>query len=296
MSLDLASLQNRLKEEDEQKASRGNNNSTEDWYPFWNMDFGETAKLRFLPDADPNAPHFVKEKWLHKLTVTVDGREQTRSVPCLENYGEKTCPICEKARAFYKDNDDDQGLKYWRKRSYIAQVWVIDSPFDVEGSRHKLISLNPRIYEGIKQAIQQGDVEVIPTDFEAGYDFRLNKTRSGQWADYSTSRFAPRQSALDSEIVEGLELYNLADKLPRKPNLDYVNAVLEAALTGEEFVWNSNSDDSGSESSDLAATTTSNGRGESTTTVSEQKESGDAKESKVSDVMAMIADRKKNAK
>ena len=39
-------------------------------------------------------------------------------------------------------------------------------------------------------------MENLPTDYVAGTDFRLSKTTKGQYADYSTSKWARKESAL----------------------------------------------------------------------------------------------------
>lgn len=249
MSLSLESLLGRFKEEDEKKQRQGDaKKPNTEWLPFWKIDFDQTMKVRFLPDADPNAGHFFKEKYLHKLNVSIKGKETQRQVPCLSMYGEE-CPICAVSDKFYKENDKVNGSRFWKKKSYIAQVWVVESPVEIEGSRHKLVNLESKIYEGIKKAMQQGDVDALPTDYEKGYTFRLNKTKSGTYADFTTSKFEIKPSALPQDVVASLKLFNLSEKLPRKPKLEYVEAVLHAALTGEEFVWNSknNTGDAASE-------------------------------------------------
>ena len=41
------------------------------------------------------------------------------------------------------------------------------------------------------------DMENIPTDYVNGTDFRLSKTMKGQYADYSTSKWARKERSLD---------------------------------------------------------------------------------------------------
>jgi len=242
--LSLSDLKNQFKKEEEEKSKNSNSNNV-DWYRFWEMAYDETAIVRFLPDADPNASHFLIEKHLHKLDVEIDGQTKKRFVPCLGMYN-KPCPICAQAQKFYKEDDDKNGGKFYKKRSYIGQILIQKSPFDYEGSDHKLINMEPEIYEIIKKAIVLDDLDCIPTDYENGYDFRLNKTSNGKYASYSTSSFARKPSAVDMDKLKDTELYVLKDKLPREPKLEYVEAVLHAALTGEPFEWNN--DDSGSSS------------------------------------------------
>lgn len=232
MSFNLDDLISQFKESDQKKTSF----SGGDWYPFWKMDFDQTATFRFLPDGDPNASHFLVEKWQHRLDVTIDGKTEQRSIPCLAQYG-KNCPVCNVAKKFYDDKDDDNGSRFYKKRSWIGQGIVVDSPFDYEDpdKQPKLISIGWQIYSSIKTAIMQRDVECLPTDYEKGYNLRITKTRQGTRANYSNSRFAPHPSAVDPDLLKEVELYILKDKLPREPDLKNVEAMLSSALTGEPY-------------------------------------------------------------
>jgi hypothetical protein len=232
MALSLDDLITQFKESDQKKTSFSNG----DWYPFWKGDFDQTATFRFLPDGDPNASHFLVEKWQHRLEVSIDGKTEQRSIPCLAQYG-KNCPVCNTAKKFYDDGDEDNGSRFYKKRSWIGQGIVVDSPFDYEEpeKQPKLISIGWQIYSSIKTAIMQRDVECLPTDYEKGYNFRITKTRQGTRANYANSRFAPHPSAVDPALLEGIELHILKDKLPREPDLKNVEAMLTSALTGEPY-------------------------------------------------------------
>lgn len=244
MSLDIESLKAKFQAEEDEKNKREKGGNNTDWYRFFDMDYDETALVRFLPDADPAADHFVIEKFLHKLDVEHEGKTQKRFVPCLTMYGDE-CPICKAAKAFYDDDDEKNGSRFYKKKSYVAQVLIQKSPIEYEGGDHKLINLEPKIYEVIKKAIVMGDLEKTPTDYERGTDFRLNKTKDGKWDSFVTSSFARKETALDMDRLKDVELKVLKDNLPRKPSLEYVNTVLNAALTGEPFVWdNKKSNDS----------------------------------------------------
>ena len=233
MALSLDDLISQFKAADEKKSSF----SGGDWFPFWKEDFDETSTFRFLPDGDPQASHFLVEKWQHRLDVTIDGKTEQRSIPCLSQYG-KNCPVCNVAKKFYDEDDDDNGSRFYKKRSWIGQGIVVDAPFDYEEpeKQPKLISIGWQIYSAIKTQIMQRDVDCMPTEFEKGYNFRITKTRgAGGRANYSNSRFAPHPSAIDPELLETLELHILKNKLPKEPSLENVQAMLTSALTGEPY-------------------------------------------------------------
>jgi len=245
MSDKLAALQAQYKEKEVAEEKRKNGDGNTDWYKFWDMDFDETATIRFLPDSNPDNPHFIQEKWVHKLDVEVDGKTQKRFVACInhEHYGKQKCPICAASQNFYNEKSDDYdeklGSKFWRKISFIANIVVIDSPFEFEGPAQKLINFEgvTKIPEAIKKAIMSGDLDDYPTEIETGYNFRLNSIKDGQWAAYTTSNFAPKQTAIPANLQEGLEEVNLSEKLPKEPDMEYIEAVLHAALTGEPFEY-----------------------------------------------------------
>ena len=85
------------------------------------------------------------------------------------------------------------------------------------------------------------DLENLPTDYEGGLDFNIKKTSKGGYADYNTSTWARKESALtqaELEAVEKFGLYNLADFLPKKPSdveLKIIKEMFEASVNGEPF-------------------------------------------------------------
>jgi hypothetical protein len=85
------------------------------------------------------------------------------------------------------------------------------------------------------------EMENLPTDYVAGTDFRLSKTTKGQYADYSTSKWARKESSLTEENLGAIDthgLYNLNDFLPAKPTAEGVQAIAEmfqASVDGELY-------------------------------------------------------------
>jgi hypothetical protein len=83
--------------------------------------------------------------------------------------------------------------------------------------------------------------EEIPTDYEAGTDFKVVKSSKGGYADYSTSNWSRRSRGLDQterDAIAANGLYNLNDFLPKKPDADHLNAIFEmfeASVNGELY-------------------------------------------------------------
>ena len=246
----LSEIRAKLKEQEGrangEKSSSGGDNAI---YPFWNMKEGQSSTLRFVPDGNPDNAIFWAERLMIKLPFAgvkgeTDSRPVTVQVPCMEMYGE-SCPILNEVRAWFKDPTlEDMGRKYWKKRSYIFQGFVVDNPLSDDTTPENPIRrfiIGPQIFQIIKQALMDPDMEELPTDFTAGVDFRLNKTSKGGYADYSTSSWARRERPLTDKEMAGINahgLFNMSDYLPKKPGeveLKVMVEMFEASVDGEAF-------------------------------------------------------------
>ena len=245
----LAEIRAKLKEQESRSSGNSNSGGDNAIYPFWNMKEGESATMRFLPDGDADNTFFWKERLLIKLPFAgvkgeTDSRPVQVQIPCMEMYGE-TCNILNEVRGWFKDPSlEDMGRKYWKKRSYIFQGFVTDNPLTEDRTPENPIRrfiIGPQIFQIIKQALMDPDMEELPTDYTAGVDFRLNKASKGGYADYSTSTWARRERPLsDSEMnaVNNNGLFNLNDFLPKKPGeveLKVMQEMFEASVDGEAY-------------------------------------------------------------
>jgi hypothetical protein len=221
------------------------------FFPFWKMEDDTTTVVRFLPDRNESNPlGFLVENLQHELTIN----GERKRVPCLSMYGEK-CPICELSRKYYNEKNEDLGYKYYKKKSYIGQVIVVESPIETNDSDLvKLIEFGPKIFKAIQAGFKSGDLEESPDDMKAGYNFRIKKTKSGKWSDYGTSTFSPKQTPLDDSLIESLTRYDLSEY--RTPYMDYdtVANMLLADQTGASYEGDT---DSGHEIPDDSSTTSS---------------------------------------
>ena len=245
----LAEIRAKLKEQESRTSGNSSGGGDNAIYPFWNMKEGETSTLRFLPDGDSNNTFFWQERLMIKLPFAgIKGDTSSRptqvQIPCMEMYGE-TCEILNEVRGWFKDPTlEDMGRKYWKKRSYIFQGFVTDNPLAEDKTPENPIRrfiIGPQIFQIIKAALMDPDMEELPTDYTAGVDFRLAKTSKGGYADYSTSNWARRERPLtDAEMnaVNANGLYNLSDFLPKKPGeveVKIMKEMFEASVDGEAF-------------------------------------------------------------
>jgi hypothetical protein len=172
-----------------------------------------------------------------------DQKPTTVQVPCMEMFGEN-CPVLTEVRPWFKDPSlEDMGRKYWKKRSYIFQGFVNENPLNEETPENPIrrFVIGPQIFNIIKSALMDPEMENLPTDYVNGTDFRLAKTTKGQYADYSTSKWARKETALTEEQLAAIDsngLFNLNDFLPTKPSAEGVQAIAEmfqASVDGELY-------------------------------------------------------------
>ena len=243
----LAEIRAKLAQQESRPSGGGGGDNA--IYPFWNMQEGQTATMRFLPDGNPDNTFFWVERLMIKLPFSgVKGDTGSRpvqvQVPCMEMYGE-SCNILQEVRGWFKDPSlEDMGRKYWKKRSYIFQGFVTDNPLADDSAPENPVRrfiIGPQIFQLIKAALMDPDMEELPTDYTAGVDFRLSKGSKGGYADYSTSSWARRERPLaDAEMnaVNTNGLFNLNDFLPKKPDetaVKVLTEMFEASVDGEAY-------------------------------------------------------------
>ena len=243
----------RAKLQEAQNKSSGNSTGGGDnaIYPHWNMQEGKEAVVRFLPDGNSANTFFWVERAMIKLPFAgikgeTDSRQVQVQVPCVEMYNDGTvCPILSEVRGWFKDkNLEDMGRKYWKKRSYIFQGFVTEDPLKEETQPENPIRrfiIGPQIYQIIRAALMDSEIEELPTDPLRGLDFRIAKTSKGGFADYSTSKWSRRERALSDQekaAIEQFGLFNLNDFLPKKPTdveLKVMKEMFEASVDGEAY-------------------------------------------------------------
>jgi hypothetical protein len=219
-------------------------------FPHWNQAEGTTTTVRFLPDADSNNTFFWIERAMIKLPFAgikgeTNSKPVTVQVPCMEMWGE-TCPILTEVRPWFKDKSlEDMGRKYWKKRSYLFQGFVTDTKMSEDGKTPenpiRRFIIGSQIFNLVKNALMDAEIEELPTDYVRGLDFKITKTSKGGYADYSTSSWARRERALgDAEkaAIEQYGLFDLKSFLPKKPGeveLKVMKEMFEASVDGEAF-------------------------------------------------------------
>ena len=248
MATSLAEIRAKLQAQE----PRGNNKqATGDnaIYAHWNIPEGSTARIRFLPDANTKNSFFWVERAMINLPFAgIKGQSDSKpiavQVPCVEMWGD-SCPILAEVRTWFKDPSlEEMGRKYWKKRSYLFQGFVRENPHGDDQPPENPIRrfiISPQIFNIIKAALMDPEMEEMPTDFQGGLDFQVIKTSKGGYADYSTSKWARKESALtavEQAAIDQYNLYDLASFLPKKPTdveLRVMKEMFEASVNGEAY-------------------------------------------------------------
>jgi gp32 DNA binding protein like len=218
-------------------------------YPFWNMPENSSSSIRFLPDGDTNNSFFWIERAMIKLPfVGVKGQNESKQVivqvPCVEMYGDN-CPILAEVRTWYKDESlKEMANKYWKKRTYLFQGFVRSNSVPDDNTPENPIRrflITSQLFTIIKASLMDPEIEELPTDYVHGLDFNIKKTKKGEYADYATSTWARKESALsDAEraAIDAYGLFNLREFLPKKPSeteMRIIRDMFEASVDGRLY-------------------------------------------------------------
>ncbi len=247
----LAEIRAKLQEAQSKSTGQSTGGGDNAIYPHWNMQEGKEAVIRLLPDGNPNNTFFWVERAMIKLPFAgikgeTDSRPVQVQVPCVEMYNDGTaCPILSEVRGWFKDKSlEEMGRKYWKKRSYIFQGFVVEDPIKEDKTPENPIRrfiIGPQIYQIIRSALMDPELDELPTDYLKGLDFRIAKTSKGGFADYSTSKWSRRERALsdvEKAAIDTHGLFNLNDFLPKKPTdveLKVMKEMFEASVDGEAY-------------------------------------------------------------
>lgn len=245
----LAEIRAKLQQQESRANGENRPMGDKSIYPFWNLDQGKESTIRFLPDGDASNTFFWAERLMIKLPFAgvkgeTDSKPVQVQVPCMEMYGE-TCPILSEVRGWFKDKSlEDLGRKYWKKRTYVFQGFVVEDGLKEAESPENPIRrfiIGPQVFQLIKSALVDPELEELPTDYIRGVDFKIVKTSKGGYADYSTSKWSRRERSLsdaEQNAIAEHGLYKLSDFLPKKPGeveLRVIKEMFQASVDGEPF-------------------------------------------------------------
>jgi hypothetical protein len=126
----------------------------------------------------------------------------------------------------------------------VFQGFVRENPISEDKNPENPIRrfiIGPQIFATIKSALMDPELEELPTDMLRGLDFRIAKTSKGGYADYNTSKWSRKESALteaEQAAVEQYGLFDLSSFLPKKPTdveLRVMKEMFEASVDGQPY-------------------------------------------------------------
>ena len=234
-------LKQKLLEEKEKKESGGGSNFPSTIWPFWSMDTGDSARVRILADLNEDNPYIF---FIDRLEHTISLNGEDKKIPCRAMYGEE-CPICTLSRKYYKEDgkDSKNGKYYYRKKTSLVRVLVLEDPLPPnkdtgETAVGKVFNtqFGYQLMEKIKEQISSDDLGDF-FDLEDGTDFIIKKSPQGDYGTYSIgSQFARKSTAIESDVADEVELIDLSTLLPKDLGYDAVHNMLQAHLTGDDYV------------------------------------------------------------
>ena len=245
----LAEIRARLAQSEGKQQGGNSTGGDNAIYPHWNMEEGASATLRFLPDGNTKNTFFWQERAMIRLPFNgIKGEMESKQVyvqvPCVEMWQE-TCPVLTEVRTWFKDKSlEEMGRKYWKKRSYIFQGFVRENPLGDDKTPENPIRrfiIGPQIFTTIKGALMDPELEELPTDYLRGLDFRISKGSKGGFADYNSSKWARKETALteaEQAAIEKHGLFDLSTFMPKKPGeveLKVIKEMFEASVDGQSY-------------------------------------------------------------
>jgi len=108
---------------------------------------------------------------------------------------------------------------------------------DSAAGQVKLISIGYSLFNIIRDAFESNELDEAPYAHIGGTNFLIKRTKKGEFSNYDLSKFARRSTNLTEDQIEYVEsqVIDLATLLPKKPDLEKVETMLESALTGKRF-------------------------------------------------------------
>jgi len=258
---DLNAIRNKIREQEEKRSEARGQRNFGDMYPFWHIEEGQKAIIRILPHKDMEDDSITPfiDKLEHILAI---GGKDVK-IPCRRMYGD-TCPICELSAKYYKaeGKTSEKGKYYWRDKKSLASAYIVKDPLppheetgENDQGKMKVVQLGNQLsnkYESrFKELLNDEEIDDLPWSLENGLDFYIVKEKQGTYAKYDTlSDFARKQTSLPQEFIDSFTPIDLKKYLPKDPGAEKVQRMLDAHLTGEEYVDDEDTD-SQEESSSL---------------------------------------------
>ena len=210
--MDINSLVNRediQKEVDKNKKGGGEMVDSR----FWRIPDGKSA-IRLLPRLESRVPW--RTVYSHRYNKSGEKLFGT----CLATFNKKDCPVCKKSWKMWESEDKstkDLGYQVRKTPRYIMNCYVVsDAEKPENNGTIKILSVGKKLFELILENYNSEDVGPAVFDATNGFDFEINRKKSGDnpdYPDYSSSRFTHKKygvvktwSAIEDKLINIDEL------------------------------------------------------------------------------------------
>lgn len=256
MALTMAEIRARLQAQENKgkEGGGGYSNEPQAFLAHWNIPEGIPLNLRFLPDGGNNDYFWKEVDRINLWFAGVKGGDQKAVkvvVPCNEMWGPiNSCPVLKEVREWYKSKDpvlEQQAQKYWKKKSYLFQVFVAPDSCEIEGdvmpeNPIRRVMFNKPLFNKVKSILMNPKIPHLPTDFEHGRDFAIIKGKNGGgFAEYDQSQWDMYErplNDLERAAIDKYGLFDLSEFMPKQPTeaeLQAIAEMFEASVNGEQY-------------------------------------------------------------
>lgn len=190
-----------------------------------------TATIRFLPDADDNND-LLSIEGCHLVLpfqgIIGDHSQQSDyyavRVPCFDQYKVGSCPVLQDIKPYWKqDSTKDFARTYYKIKTWYYTGFVVQQPVpeitQLEDPR-RVFPVSKQLQDRILSGLLNAEFEWSPADDQEGRDFRIIKSKRGEFANYDQSLFSGRTRPWSNEeraAVERFGLIELSTLIPPNP-------------------------------------------------------------------------------
>lgn len=256
MALTMAEIRARLQAQENKgkEGGGGFSNEPQAFLAHWNIPEGIPLNLRFLPDGGNNDFFWKEVDRINLWFAGVKGGDQKPVkvvVPCNEMWGPiNSCPVLKEVREWYKSKDpqlEALAQKYWKKKSYLFQVFVAPDSCEIEGdvmpeNPIRRVMFNKPLFNKVKSILMNPKIPHLPTDVEHGRDFAIIKGKNGGgFAEYDQSQWDMYErplNDLERAAIDKYGLFDLSEFMPKQPTEAELQAIAEmfdASVNGEQY-------------------------------------------------------------
>ena len=199
-------------------------------YPYYNMKTDTTTSLRLIEDLnEANPQRIIKQYFVHEKYED-DG--SYHSIRCLGDNNEY-CPMCEKSQQYYKDTDEVNGKRFYKRAIWVANCLIIDDALNLFKSQVVSLRLGRQLYDQIRSGLVEmfedmDEDSPMPWDYHGGYNFRIKQSTLSGRNNYNLSSFARRPSSLTEQQIDIIEsnLIDLQELIPPLSSLQTMMKVM----------------------------------------------------------------------